>query len=199
VAVKSLRVGWPTGLHEAEKRLGKSKMQYQLVCGIFEDVFPPEAELASVMTEVKALDYESLCSRETVHGRGLAGPFCDQPMTVADSDEERLQLAARRRGVWLPKRAYANFSAWLALKPTDEGVRRELDPAPWMGVPVVAIDLHTGEGRQRRAGVTLLSGTCEQHRLLGERVMREGGWSLIRAEAHAVNEPLPQPALWGAD
>jgi hypothetical protein len=136
---------------------------------------------------VKALDYEALCGRETLHGRGLAGPYCDQPV-LADSEYDRLSVEAKRPGVWLPKRAASNFAAWLKLMPTDAGVRREIDTAPWIGMPVAMLDDHTAEGWRR--AFTCISGDVATHRRIGERVMTEG-WALLRAEVHGVTEPEP--------
>ena len=75
VVVKSLRIGWPAGLEEASRRLNKSTMKSLLICGLFEDVFPPEEELQEAMDEVNRFDFEALCSRETHHGQGLYTPY----------------------------------------------------------------------------------------------------------------------------
>ena len=69
LAIKSLRIGWPEGLRQAEARLTGSTMQMLLLASVFEDVLPPESELPDVLAEVKGREWEELCGRETHHGR----------------------------------------------------------------------------------------------------------------------------------
>ncbi|MBN2508507.1 MAG: hypothetical protein JXQ71_17650 [Verrucomicrobia bacterium] len=58
-------------------------------------------------------------------------------------------------------------------RPGDTRRCREGDPTPWTGMPAVALDAHTLEGRKAGRTVTLLSGHYANHRLLGRRVMAE--------------------------
>jgi hypothetical protein len=89
--VKSLRIGWPKGIEEAAKRLPRPAVDALLVCGIFEDIFPPQAELADCLLEVHSQTYTTLCSRETHHGRGLTEAFCaleEEACAAAISDRD---------------------------------------------------------------------------------------------------------------
>jgi hypothetical protein len=182
LAVKSLRVGWPEGLRQAQLRLGKSKTSYQLVCGMFEDVFPATDELAAARQEVKDADYDSLCSRETHHGRGYSDAFCDlaDEACAAPPMYEKL----REIELWIPRRANNTFYTWVKLEPVDSGVRRSIDETPWTGMPVWVLDAHTPEGRRSKSGYTPLSGDYDTHRAIGQRVMAEG-WGPLRSEMHA--------------
>ena len=185
--VKSLRIGWPLGLEEAANHLPKSSMEALLICGLFEDVFPPQSELADCMAEVKVRNYFALCSRETHHGRGLTEAFCSlEKEAVAAAGERRAEISAQGKNwnVWLPPRSLNCFYTWLNLAPDDVNVRRGLDDTPWTGVPRVIADGHTYEGNRLGTRVTLLSGHYHNHAALAERVMKEG-WNLIRGEVHA--------------
>lgn len=183
LAVKALRIGWPEGIRQAAARLGKSKLDYQLLCGLFEDVFPAAGELDQVRAEIKAGDYEALCARETHHGRGWSEAFCDleEGAVAAARNRERIWAEARRLRLWLPARANNTFWTWLRLAPADAGVTRPIDTTPWRGMPAAMLDRHTLEGRKH--GYTILSGDYDTHRAIGRRVMVEG-WDGLRREAH---------------
>jgi hypothetical protein len=186
LAVKSLRIGWSEGLNQAVSRLGVATVNPLLLCGIFEDVFPAMANLGMTLDEVGSLDLEALCARETHHGRGYTEAFCDlehQAIEAARTRPEELYAAGQRFGLCLPRRSLNCFYTWMNLHPKDTGVRRPLDDAPWNGMPKVMLDGHTLEGKRLGQRVGLLSGHYEQHRVIGQRVMREG-WDPIRAEAH---------------
>lgn len=127
-----------------------------------------------------------LCSRETHHGRGFTEAFCDlerEACAAAAAEREPLLQQAHTLGVPLPPRALNCFYTWLKLSPQDSNVKRSLDNAPWVGVPMAIVDGHTYEGKRRGTLETLLSGTYSNHAVLGQRVMREG-WSVIREEVH---------------
>ena len=190
LAVKSLRIGWPEGLRQAELRLGRSTLDAQLLCGMFEDVFPAVDELDEVRREIKDREYELLCARETHHGRGLSGAFCDlaEEAVAAAKVPGPLWAKARELNLWLPARALNTFYTWLTLRPTDAGVKRPTDTTAWQGMPTVSLDAHTPEGRQRRSGYGALSGDYDTHRLLGRTVTAEG-WDRLRREAHQDVEP----------
>jgi hypothetical protein len=186
LTVKSLRIGWPEGLKQAAARLSRSTVNALLLCGIFEDTFPAAVELDQTNVDVMSLDLRPLCERETHHGRGYTDAFCDlehEAVEAARTKQEAIYAAARELNVRLPSRSLNCFYTWTRLRPNDTGVRRTLDEAPWRGMPKVMLDGHTPEGRRLGERVGLLSGNYEQHRVIGQRVMREG-WEPIRAEAH---------------
>lgn len=186
VVVKSLRIGWPAGLEEASRRLNKSTMKSLLICGLFEDVFPPAEELQEAIGEVYRFDFEALCSRETHHGQGLADMFCDledEAVYAARNHKEEIWAAAGKYGIWLPPRALNVFYTWHWLRNEIRGGKREIDPTPFTGIPKVMADSHTYEGKKMRQGITLLSGHYSQHRKIG-RLVQEKGWGWIREQAH---------------
>jgi hypothetical protein len=186
LAVKSLRIGWPEGLNQAVSRLGAATVNSLLLCGIFEDIFPAMAEIGMAIAEVGSLDLEALCARETHHGRGYTEAFCaleHQALEAARTKPEELYAAGRKFKLSLPRRSLNCFYTWMNLQPKDASVRRRLDDASWRGMPNVVLDGHTLEGKRLGQLVGLLSGHYQQHRVIGQRVMREG-WDPIRAEAH---------------
>lgn len=186
VVVKSLRIGWPEGLKEASRRLNKSTMKSLLICGLFEDVFPPEEELQEAMDEVNRFDFEALCARETHHGQGLAGRFCDledDAVYAARNHKPEIWSAAKKYGIWLPPRAMNVFYTWHWLSNEIRGGKREIDRTPWTGIPKVMADSHTYEGKKIGQGITLLSGHYSQHRRIGILV-QEKGWQWVRDKVH---------------
>jgi hypothetical protein len=194
LVVKSLRIGWPIGIEEAAKRLPYPTVDALLVCGIFEDIFPPQAELQDCLLEIRSKNYDSLCSSETHHGRGLTEAFCALEKEACDAaihQRDALLTQAKDLDIQLPPRALNCFYTWLKLSPGDSYVKRRLDDAPWTEVPKAIVDGHTYEGKRRGTVETLLSGTYSNHAVLGQRVMREG-WSEIRKEVHA--DFLPRTA-----
>lgn len=194
LTVKSLRIGWPEGLKQAAARLSGSTVNALLLCGIFEDTFPATRDLDQASAEVMSLDFRSLCERETHHGRGYTDAFCDlghEAVEAARTSKEAIHAAARDLNLRLPSRSLNCFYTWMKLRPNDTGVMRNLDEAPWRGMPKVMLDGHTLEGWRLGQRVALLSGSYEQHRIIGRRVMREG-WEPIRAEAH---EEIAQPKV----
>jgi hypothetical protein len=190
--VKSLRIGWPEGLKQAAVRLTRSTVNALLLSGVFEDIFPAVAELDRTRLDVMSFDLRSLCERETHHGRGYTEAVCDlerEAVDAARSNQEAIYAAAGEFNLRLPSRSLNCFYTWMKLRPDDPGVRRTLDEAPWRGMPQVVLDGHTPEGKRVGQRVGLLSGSYEQHRVIGQRVMKEG-WGPIRAEAH---EETAQP------
>jgi len=186
VVVKSLRIGWPAGLKEASRRLNKSTMKSLLICGLFEDVFPPAEELQEAIGEVYRFDFEALCSRETHHGQGLADRFCDledDAVYAARNHKAEIWAAAKKYGIWIPPRAMNVFYTWHWLRNEIRGGKREIDPTPFTGIPKVMADSHTYEGKKMRQGITLLSGHYSQHRKIGQLV-QEKGWGWIREQVH---------------
>jgi hypothetical protein len=192
LAVKSLRIGWPEGLRQAEQRLARSTMDWLLLAGVLEDVFPAERELHDVVAELKARDWQALCSRETHHGRGYTEAFCalEKRAVAAARDPSPLYPEARRLGLYLPRRAWNVFWTWLELAPADEGVRREVDATPWRGMPRAILDSHTTEGKARGVKITVASGHYQAHLHLAELVAAYG-WPTVRRRVHARIEPEP--------
>lgn len=186
LAVKALRLGWPAGLRQAAHRVPPSRMRQTLQCGIFEDVFPATAELADVVAEIAAADFDSLCARQTHHARGYTAQFCrlEREAVKAAVDQRReLYAEAKRLGCRIPPRAVNCFYTWQRIAPQDAGVRREPDPARWQGMPIAVLDGHTQEGRKYRQRITLLSGHYVNHARLA-MLVAEFGWDYIRSEVH---------------
>lgn len=187
VVVKSLRIGWPAGLEEASRRLSKSTMKSLLICGLFEDVFPPEEELKEAMDEINRFDFEALCARETHHGQGLADRFCDledEAVYAARNHKPYIWEIADKYGIWIPPRALNVFYTWHKLRNEISGGKREIDRTPWTGIPKVMADSHTYEGKEVGQRITLLSGHYSQHRKIG-RLIQEKGWQWIRDQVHS--------------
>jgi hypothetical protein len=206
LAVKSLRMGWPEGLAQARARVCKSKIASTITCGTFEDIFPPRSELTTVLMEIKIEDFNSLCARETHHGRMLTNQFCSLEHRAVEAAKDFRQKALMSKiaindfRMWLPPRSFNCFWTWLEIKPEDYGIRREVDRTPWTGMPEAMLDLHTPEGRNSHRFVTILSGTYKQHHAIGQIVMKEG-WGRIRDEVHSgkiypVKVEEEQEALW---
>lgn len=186
VVVKSLRIGWPEGLREASRRLNKSTMKSLLICGLFEDIFPPEEELQEAMDEINRFDFEALCSRETHHGQGLTDKFCDledEAVYAARNRKSEIWAVAKKYGIWLPPRALNVFYTWWRLKDEIIGGLRRVDRTPFLGIPKVMADSHTYEGKRMGQSITLLSGHYSQHREIG-RLVQEKGWQWIREQTH---------------
>jgi hypothetical protein len=184
--VKSLRMGWPAGLREAEKHLTPAVMTSLLMCGLFEDVFPCPVELEVCVEEIRRRDYESLCNRETLHGRGYAPALCalkEESLAAAENERAGLWAKAREYGLSLPPRALNVWFTWLKIQPEIPG-QRSIDATRWTTMPCAMADSHTPEGRAMHVRMTVLSGHYENHFKLGERVMREG-WNSVRSEVHA--------------
>jgi hypothetical protein len=194
LAVKSQRIGWVTGLERACAALGKSELKSILICGLFEDTFPAVDEFQEAMAEIRRLDFEALCSRETHHGRaGITAQFYavrEQAMAAAGTEQSRLWAEGRRLKVWLPRRCLNCFWTWLHLHPTDSCKRRSLDNAPWRGMPAPMVDSHTLEGKRSNVGATILSGHYKKHLELSELVAAHG-WDWVRAKVHSG--PKVQP------
>jgi len=184
--VRSLRVAWPHGIEEAAKRLATSTVESLLICGLFEDLFPPQSELEDCLTEIKLRNYAALCTRETHHGRGLTEAFCSlENEAVAAATKIRSQLLAEgeKLNIALPPRSLNCFYTWLKLEPQDVNRTRTLDEHVWVGVPTAIADGHTYEGKKLGMLETLLSGSYSNHAVFGHRVMMEG-WAAIRSEFH---------------
>jgi hypothetical protein len=201
LAIKSLRIGWPEGLRQAFQRLTPHDIRAILVCGLFEDTFPAADDLQDASMEAGRCDLDALCTRQTHHGRGHTGVFCDLEHEAAEAvriSPDAIRREGQLLNLRLPPRSLICFYAWQRLHPNDSGVRRTIDDAPWRGMPSVILDGHTVEGRSLGQRVTLLSGHSEQHRVIGTRVMREG-WQSIRAEAHALTVQSELEANGGGD
>lgn len=193
LAVKSLRIGWPAGMQAAFDRLGRSTMGSLLVCGVFEDVFPSMCKLDYVMSLAKSFDFGGLCRVETHHGRGLTDEFCDMESEAVDAARtrrEEIWAHAKGRKVWLPIRSLNCYYTWMRMSPSDGLVLRDADPTEWAGMPAVMLDGHTYEGKGMGSRTTILSGSYQQHRRIGDEVVRDG-WGGIREAVHkSTLEPL---------
>jgi hypothetical protein len=199
LAVKSVRLGWPAGLHEARRHLSPSIFRSTLLVQVFEDILPPTDELATVIDEVVRGDVEALCARETHHGRGLTPQFCDLEQVsfhVAFYEPARIRDRVRALGcsLWPPPRALNVAWIWVQVAPTDHAPPREVDSAPWTGMPSCMADKHTYEGNARGTKVTLLSGTNAQQRRIAALVQEEG-WSALRYAVHDGGKLEPSSQL----
>lgn len=196
LAVKSLRLGWPAGLERAQAELSLSEMQSLLTVGVFEDVFPAVSELHQVMHEVRRLDYFALCRRDTHHGRGITPTFCKlapEAVRAAEFQRDYLWSQAHDLGVLLPPRGLNVFWTWQALAPSDAGITREVDGAPYRGLPVAVLDAHTLEGKRRGVEVTILSGHYSQHARIAELVA-SAGWKALRDQVHKGRHHADRPS-----
>lgn len=195
LVIKSLRVGWTSGLTEASTRLPKSTMRTLLVGGLFEDVFPASyEELNECLKEIDAQDYVSLCQRETHHGRGLSDQFCDmadEACAIDDAEFYRMMNEVRVKSnlTWCSPRIKNCLYTWRKISPKPSKFRVECNHK-WEGMPVSMLDSHTFEGKRLGIKMSVLSGHYENHRIIGKRVMEEG-WGKIRAEA--LSEIFPKP------
>lgn len=193
LVIKSLRMGWVEGLIEARKRLSKSMMDSLLVGSLFEDVFPAGwTELNECMDEIKNEDYKSLCQRETHHGRMLSDKFCDMEKEAVEKGSQVFYqmmnvVRASSKLQWLNPRVANCLYTWMRINPKTS-VKRTVMSCEFKGMPTSMLDSHTFEGRRMGQRMTILSGHYENHRLIGQRVTKEG-WSKIRREA--VEEFLP--------
>jgi hypothetical protein len=194
LVVKSLRIGWPQGLEEASKRLQKSDIKNLLIAGLFEDVFPASMEeLDECVNEINRFDFHALCSRETHHGRNHSEAFCDLENEACTTGKLKgpsivAEIARNTQLKFITPRVYNCLYTWWKINPTDGGVMRPVLDHPFTGIPKNILDGHTKEGREARTYVLLLSGHYANHRLIGQRVMKEGGWSKIREEF--INDPI---------
>ena len=213
LAVKAIRMGWPAGLEKCLQVLGKSRLKQTLMVQVVEDVYPHRSEYAQVVDEVKALNFEALCSHDTRHAvPGLTEKtvpivleWCSGKRSQK-SEGARLYPAAREVGIYLTWRIFSEFDAWLSVRDeVPKRRRRPIDATGWRGMLEVARDGHTVEGKKeaKRRGidwlVTLLSGSEPQHLEIARRVQAEKGWGGIRRECHeSLLEPgerVPQQQL----
>ena len=189
LAVKALRIGWVDGLKRSEAALGKSDLKLVLTCGVFEDIFPAVTELPDVMQDIRTLNYDNLCRRQTHHGRpGLTARFCElEPLAVEQANNHKPELwaAGKAHHIWLPLRSLNCWWTWLEMAPTDKGKTRRLDRTPWQGMPPAMIDSHTMEGKIRKVGATILSGHYHKHLELSVLV-QDHGWEHIREIVHGA-------------
>ncbi len=197
LAVKSLRIGWLPGLRECEKRLSDDRMTSTMICGMFEDIFPPISQWEDTYREIREHRYEELCLRNTHHGRGLTPAFFnlkDEAVRVAREQQgEVYHLIKTYPGLWAPPRSLNCFYTWHKLQPKAEGeLLRSVDQEPFTGIPEWAADMHTIEGKRDGRRVTILSGTYEQHLEIGKMVM-EIGWDEFRKRCHAY--PVYKPEV----
>lgn len=187
LVVKSLRIGWVEGLIAAAERLPKSTMTGLLTSGLFEDVFPAGwGELNDAYTEILHHDYMNLCSRETHHGRAYTNQFCDmadEACGVGVTWGEKIVVGVKENTDlrWINPRVYNCLYTWWKIDPQDKGVLRQPLIHKFEGIPANVLDSHTYEGKKAGRKICLLSGHYENHRAIGERVMREG-WGGLRKE-----------------
>ena len=188
LVVKALRVGWSPGIEAAAARIPPATMRDLLFVGIYEDVWPSLKELPDVVDEIKRGDYESLCLRETLHGRGYATVFFEDRQeamgAVNGIESDRLRDLSRRLDTPLWKRGLNCLYTWDKVQPGKTKFR-SIDTTPFKGMPLCVADSHTFEGKKAGVYMTVLSGHYEQHYEIGKIVMQDG-WGPIREEMHAA-------------
>lgn len=195
LAVKSVRLGWPAGLEQCERVIGKWKTQNTAKVQIFEDIWPSVQDLPDVLGAIYRCDWDTLCTYDTHHGRGLTEWIASiqeggYDKTTPDISVLRELAETQYRVHSLPPRADCDFWTWhneidkLLTGPTP---RRVADDHPWTGMPPAVADMHTIEGRQNKTFRTVLSGDYPGHKWLAKEVASKG-WSGVRDMIHS--EPV---------
>src|SRR5262249_32702136 len=90
---------------------------------------------------------------------------------------------------WLARRTLSEFAIWWECDPPDAGTR-DVDEAPWTGMPPAMADMHTPEGKRRGTPFTILCGHPRAHVQL-MRYVREHDWGWVRERVHS------EPAVEG--
>jgi hypothetical protein len=206
LAIKSLRIGWVNGIEECSKNLSKSELRTTLLGSVFEDVFPISyKDLDETYREIMNGDWMALCSRNTLHGRGYAQAFFDDAEYACSEgkklgDQITREIRSRTSITWINPRVYNCLYSWYAIKPQANGrFYREPLFHEWVGMPKNILDAHTYEGKKINAGMTLLSGSYENHLAIGNRVMQDGltnpldQWYSLRNEF--INDVIAQPLI----
>ncbi|OFW47586.1 MAG: hypothetical protein A2163_00770 [Actinobacteria bacterium RBG_13_35_12] len=188
LAVKSLRIGWIEGLMEATRSLCPSIIKTLLIGGLFEDVFPIGiTDLNDCLNEIDHLDFKKLCARDTHHGRGYTDQFCDLEQEACTTGKKEgveivKELSSKTPIKWMNPRIFNCLYTWYKINPDDPGMKREPLKNPFVSMPNCMIDSHTFEGKAKGVNTPLLlSGHYANHRLIGQRVMKEG-WDNLREE-----------------
>jgi hypothetical protein len=189
LTIKSLRIGWVNGIEEASKNLTKSELTGLLVGSLFEDVFPIRyKDLDETYLEIRNGEWEKLCSRNTLHGRGYAQQFFDMAEEACQKElnlqfNEGIVRAIRSNTSlsWINPRVYNCLYTWYKINPEPRNYEREPLISEWKGMPKNILDGHTFEGKRMKSEITLLSGHYENHLEIGNRVMVEG-WNPLRQE-----------------
>lgn len=187
LVIKSIRIGWVAGLKEAHNHLSNSKIESLLVAGLFEDVWPYDMkDLDDCYDAIRQQDYEWLCSRNTLHGRGYGQAFFDDRHIACEvGPKAGYGIAAKIKNEtkisWLNPRIFNCLYTWYNTPKKDDDVFRPVCEHPWIGMPKGILDEHTYEGKMRGVKITLLSGHYENHLAIANRVMLEG-WKPIQEE-----------------
>jgi hypothetical protein len=192
LAIKSIRIGWVEGLQQASKNLSKSEMTTVCVGSLFEDVFPIKyKDLDDCYKEIQNQEWEILCSRNTLHGRGYGQAFFDYAEESCRFEENLKYNEGIVRAIginttlkWINPRVYNCLYTWYKLNPQPNNYFREPMRHKWSGMPKNILDAHTYEGKCMGQQMTLLSGSYENHLLIANRVMKEG-WQPLREELKA--------------
>lgn len=192
LVIKSLRIGWVTGLQKAREVLSKSEMNSLLIGGIFEDIFPDRKDLPEILNSIKNEDYETLCSFETHHGRNYSEQFCDLEQEAVENRNTiypQLKQVTELNGTFIAPRLNNCVYTWLKINPTNSKKRNPYFKK-WEGMPKVIIDGHTYEGKVRRIQTTKLSGHYHIHREIGQEVSKNG-WTNLRQTLNDIDIQKP--------
>jgi hypothetical protein len=196
LAIKSIRIGWVDGLQKCSSVLSKSEMTTLMVGSLFEDIFPIRyKDLDEAYTEIKNQDWESLCTRNTLHGRGYGQAFFDMADEACSSDREYNEgivraIRSNTQLTWINPRVYNCLYTWYKINPNGENYYRLPLYHKWNGMPKIALDGHTYEGKRSGQDCLLLSGHYENHLVIANRVMNEG-WEILRNEF--INSEIATP------
>ena len=198
LAIKSLRIGWVEGLEESAKNLSKSGLTSLLTGSLFEDVFPfGYKHLNECYIDIKNQDFESLCSVNTLHGRGYAQQFYDyaeQACSTGKLEGDKITQRIKQHTdiTWINPRVYNCLWTWYVIQPTQDNITRNVLNHKWRGMPKNILDGHTYEGKILKQDCELLSGHYENHLAIGEQVMNEG-WELLRLDF--INDDIIKPFI----
>lgn len=199
LAVKSVRLGWPAGLVQCERVLGKWKTQNTVKVQIFEDLWPTVQDLPDVLGAIYRCDWDTICTYDTHHGRGLTGYITGLQEGKLDKNTPDIgylrEIAETQYRVHsLPPRAACDFWTWhreIDKILQGDTPRRPVDDHPWTGIPPAMADMHTVEGRNQKTFRTILSGDYGGHRWLAEEVAKVG-WGGVREYVHGQT-PMSKP------
>jgi len=192
LVVKSVRLGWPEGIRQAEARIGNYLTKRTAEVQIMEDISPTEDLLPEIQRLVWTANWDELCTYDTHHGRGstrlIETTFQQKYESYCEDERNRPELEALADIYRFKKpqaRIYGDLITWHNLKnELPEMKMRSIDTHPWRGVPIDVLDRHTSEGKRAKRLDTILSGSVEGHLMLADAVQKHG-WEVVRDHIHA--------------
>lgn len=210
LVVKSIRMGWPEGIRQAETRLGTFITKRTATVQIFEDILPADVDIPEIDKAIWSGDWDKVCSYNTHHGRNQTDWFIKEWVSgygdwAGNHEPQVKKLAEEKYGFKrIQSRMCGDFWTWYNIKSKikETGVR-EIDRTPWAGIPPDILDMHTIEGKRMKTNVTLLSGTNDGHIKFAQMVQKFG-WDGVRKIIHdkkpykvegitQFKNPVPKP------